>query len=57
MKNLLSSWKTNLCAVSVLVLVALYNLNVISSEQLSTSVPVIVALGLALSKDNSNEVV
>jgi hypothetical protein len=57
MKNLLSSWKTNLCALAVLVLVVLYNLNVISSEQLTTSVPVIVALGLALSKDNSNEVV
>jgi hypothetical protein len=53
MKEFLSSWKTNLCAILIIALVVLYNLNIIKEEQITTSVPIIVALGLAFSKDNN----
>jgi hypothetical protein len=55
MKKFLASWKTNLCAIAVIVLVVLYNMNIINEEQITTSVPIIVALGLAFSKDNDKD--
>ena len=57
MKNfLIKNWKTNLLAITALIILGLYVLEVLSTEQLITIQGFLVSTGLFLTKDaNSHD--
>ena len=53
MKNILNNWKTSVAGILVLFCVGLYLSGKITSEQLTTSIPIVTGLALFAAKDSN----
>jgi len=51
----MKNWKTNLTAIVIVFLIAIYFLNKITTEQFLTATTFLTALGLFASKDSKKE--